>query len=109
MIIRIDGNVIKCSRITGPTHHFAALEFSRIPVDPEFRFIASGESVPNGRWLDSAREALKAEEPIHPVNGNMHVKTVFLHENDTPNILAHQEIFRKIFLEAENIFVKKSI
>ncbi|MBB4526594.1 UNVERIFIED_ORG: hypothetical protein M2435_006665 [Rhizobium sophorae] len=101
MLIKVDGNFIKGARITGPTHHFAAVEFTNSPADCKFKFMGDKSLVPDGNLLNSVIEALNLIEPMSPVNGSMYISSIYIDKNDMPDVMAYREIFQSIFLEAE--------
>lgn len=103
MLTWVDGNVIKAARITGPTHHFLAIEFSNTQSRYDFKFIRDQVSEHQEILLDSVRGALQMEMPIMPIDGRLYLKDIFLDQRDSPNVDAYREIFRSIFLEAKKI------
>jgi len=105
MLIRVDGNVIKAARITGPTHHFLAIEFSNTQSRYDFKFIRDQASEHQEILLDSVRAALQMEMPVMPIDGRLYIKDIFVDHRDSPNVEAYREIFRSIFLEAKKMRV----
>lgn len=95
------GNLFKAARITGPTHHFLAIEFDEMSSEYEVLNFKDRESIYDEILLKLIHGVFNEFQCLLPIKEKYYIRYIFINKEDIPDIVAYHNIFKEILYDAE--------